>query len=77
MPTRVPLDDFFPIPSLSTTFSSHRTRGPLLRSCAPVSVRMGPCGCACVWVSVREPEPGSVVRVARPPALPLAAGSEL
>lgn len=68
-----PFDDFFPIPSLSTTFSAHCTLGPLPRGgCSPRSLRIGSCAdCACV--SVCEPAFGSAARVDGPPA-PLPAG---
>lgn len=59
-----PFDDFFPIPSLSTTLSSHCTRGPwLLGACSPRSTRIGG---AWLCVSVRDPVAGCAVRVPWP-----------
>lgn len=66
----VPLDDFFPMPSLSTTLSAHCTRGPRPRAgCSPRSLRIGPCVCTTssspsICVSVRVPAPGSSEREA-------------
>lgn len=58
-----PFDDFFPIPSLSTTLSSHCTLGPGLAVCSPRSLKIGACACVCASVWVCEPVLGSAVRV--------------
>lgn len=76
----VPLDDFFPMPSLSTTLSAHCTRGPRPRAgCSPRSLRIGPCVCTSssspsICVSVRVPALGSSDREAVTGPAPLPEG---